>query len=177
MRKIDIRLNRGDIVLELAKWSHTVGENIGDDMAKARHFVQGLRDEGHIDLIYAAVDDAWSEVLQILSAYTVGTDCECADCECVECKSDIWGNEDLVEGGELRVVLSFPDCTYPALGRNVASLSRRYIVQKCRAEWERLTRQDPIVSEREAEMCARRLRRETMLRTRPIKMKGWYGWR
>jgi hypothetical protein len=87
-----------------------------------------------------------------------------------------------VNGNEISVVvyeatLSFPDNTYPALEYNLNTLCRRYMVQRCRAEWERLTRQDSALAEREAEMCARRLRRETMLRSTPVKLKGWYGYR
>ena len=85
MRKIEIHISNADMVKEISKWSYTIGENIGDDMAKARHFVQGASDAGHVDLLLSSADDGWSDLLQTLSAYTVDGSCGCAGCDEYKC--------------------------------------------------------------------------------------------
>lgn len=166
------------LMQETAKWGYTIGENIGDDAAKQRHFVQGPTDPGHSTLIKTAFDDAWAELLQILSAYTHYSDCECGcdDCTCTKTEN---GEEffDTEEYADYGVVLYFPNNTIPTLSANIGRLCKRYMLMKARAEWETDTHQDPSLSERTAEMVARRLKVEISQRTNVGKLKRWnYGY-
>lgn len=185
MRKININIATAELLKEVAKWGYTVGENLGDDMAKHRHFVQGPTDRGHVDLVKSAMDDAWAEILQMLAVYTYGEKCQCGcdDCHC----SDLSGNDnydtesdmdfDSDECAEYKVVLSFPDNTAPTLAANIGRLCRRYLLMRARAEWEVLTRQDPSYSNATAENAIRRLKVEITNRTTGLKMKKWnYGY-
>lgn len=182
MKKIELILSHADLMQESAKWSYTLGENVGDEESKRRHFVQGSNDSGHRDLLKSAADDAWAELLQVLSAYTVDGQCGCGcdyKCGCNDGQGTDPANEesgyDTQWCGDYQVMLWFPENTYPSLGSNVARLSRRYVTSKMRSEWEYLTRQDNSRSEAEAERAIRRLKVEINTRTTPQKVKG--SWR
>lgn len=181
MRTIELKVSHADLMGEAAKWSYTIGENVGDDAMKARHFVQGATDAGHRDLLKAAMDDAWAEVLQVLMAYTIERGCGCG-CEDCQCKADNPSGDssetetfDTQWCADYEATLTFPDNTYPTLGQNIARLVRRYMTMKMRAEWENLTRQNSQVSEAQAEQAIRRLKVEVSTRTTVGKTKG--AWR
>lgn len=180
MRKINITIKMSDLMMETSKWGYTVGENIGDDAAKQRYFIQGPTDAGHADLIRTAFDDAWAELLQILSAYLSVNECECGcvDCACaVPVSENESGGYDSSECDDFSAVLYFPDNTRPTLAANIGRLARRYMLMKARAEWETVTRQDPSLSASTAEMTARRLKVEITGRTTVGKLKKWnYGY-
>ena len=183
MREIKLIISHADIMAETSKWGYTVGENIQDEMAKHRHFVQGVTDAGHDELMKAAADNAWADVLQVLSAYTVDGQCACGcdyKCGC----GDGLGTSDVNEETgmydpeccyDYSVMLFFPDNTYPSIGGNVSRLVRRYITCKMRSEWEYLTRQDSSRSEADAETAIRRLKVEINTRTTKQRVKG--SWR
>ena len=180
MRQEEIIISHADLMSESSKWSYTIGERLGDESAKSRHFVQGATDAGHRDLLLSACDAAWSELLQVLSAYTVDGQCGCGcdyKCGCGDGRGVDRVNEGVVdeECGDYRVVLWFPDNTYPALFDNVRRLCRRYLTMKMRSEWELLTGQSPVVSDQIAEQSIRRLKVEINTRTTPGRVKG--GWR
>lgn len=182
MRTIDLKVSHADLMGEVAKWSYTIGENIGDDNSKARHFVQGAIDPGHRDLLKSALDTAWADVVQVLSAYTVDGQCGCGcdyKCGCHDGQGTDPTNEldrfdtDWCADYELR--LHFPDNTYPQIVANVPRLVRRYLSLKMRAEWESLINQSNRLSEVEAEQVIRRLKVEVNTRTTVGKTKGrWY---
>lgn len=182
MRKIELKVSHADLMAEVAKWSYTIGENIGDDNSKARHFVQGAVDPGHRDLMKSAADTAWADVLQVLSAYTVDGQCGCGcdyKCGCHDGRGTDASNEvedfDTEWCAGYEVTLWFPDNTYASLVTNIPRLVRRYILTKMRAEWEVLTKQDSQISEVQAEQAIRRLKVEINTRTTVGKTKGrWY---
>lgn len=182
MRKIELKINHSDLLSEVAKWSYTIGENIGDEQAKARHFVQGATDNGHRALLRSSADDAWAELLQVLSAYTVDGQCDCGcdyKCGCGDGTGVDMFNYDQAENGlwlnDYRVRLWFPDNTYPNIEHNIQTLCYRYMIAKMRSEWEYLTHQDRSVSEAEAERAVRRLKVEISTRTTRQRVKG--SWR
>lgn len=171
MRKIDIEINRAELLGKVSQWSYALGENIGDDAVKRRHFVQGALDRGHASLIEARLDEAWSVLLMRLSAYTVP--------RCEACHSTPTGDGE--QAGDLpdwTVSLSFPDDTYPDLGDNIRRLCERYLTLQARAEWERLTHQDEndCVSEAQSEQTLRRLKVVINARSKTHKLRN-YGWR
>ncbi len=174
MKHITLRIEESELLRETDKWSYTVGENIPDEQAKARHFIQGATDRGHAELLRAAADDAWAELMQILSAYTVE---RCSRCGCNEpCGTDATPVE--TDGdGAFSVTLHMPDNTYPDIAQAIRRNCFRYLALKMRAEWERLTRQDPAVSDRLAEQTARRLKVEINTRTTQQKLRNTrYGY-
>ena len=187
MRKIELKVSHADLMAEVAKWSYTIGENIGDENSKARHFVQGATDPGHDALLKSAADTAWAEVLQVMSAYTVDGQCGCGcgddccgyKCGCGDGRGTDGSNEveafDTEWCADYEVVLWFPDNTYASLVTNIPRLVRRYISMKMRAEWEVLTKQDSSISELQAEQAIRRLKVEINTRTTVGRTKGrWY---
>lgn len=182
MRTIELKVSHADLMAEAAKWSYTIGESVGDDAVKSRHLLQGATDDGHRDLLKAAMDDAWAEVLQVLMAYTVADSCGCGcdGCQCGRATAGATTGDETYDTqwcADYEVTLTFPDNTYPTLGQNIARLVRRYMTLKMRAEWETLTRQSSQVSEAQAEQTIRRLKVEVSTRTTVGKTRGrWcYG--
>lgn len=167
MKKIEILIPCGDIMQQIAKWSYTVGENIGDDAAKQRHFVQGATDAGHNDLLKAELDQAWVDMLDTVSAYLDTHECACGcsddGCNC-STSNDITSEDNAVAGGDntevhdYKCTLYFPDGVYDGLAYRIVGCMRSYMVSKCRAEWCRLTRQDPSADEYKADRAKARLR-------------------
>lgn len=146
MRKIDIKLSEAVLLKQLAKTAYTIGENMGDDEAKMRHFIQGATDEGHLDLLLDRMDEAWADILNVLSAFTFENPrfpcgaqeaCYCTNwsAESEEEKS----NED--EKVRYQVTLWFPNNTFPDLGNQLVTLMGRYLVLNGKAEWQAITRQ------------------------------------
>lgn len=173
MRKIEIVISRAELLGKVAQWSYTLGENIGDDAAKHRHFVQGALDRGHSALIEARLDEAWSVLLGKMSAYTVR---RCDVCHVTPLGGDAASSDDM---GDWRVTLEFPDDTYPDLGDIIRSLCERYLSLQARAEWERLTHQDEndCISDALSEQTLRRLKVAINARTRTHKLRASYGYR
>lgn len=146
MRQIDIKLSENVLLKQLAKTAYTIGENMGDDEAKMRHFIQGMTDEGHIDLILDRMDEAWADILNVLSAYTVkdgrfpcGAQQACVCTNWGEESTESKSNED--ENVRYEVTLYFPVNTFPDLGRQLVTLISRYITLQAKAEWQAITRQ------------------------------------
>lgn len=169
---------------ELAQWSYTLGENIGDDAAKHRHFVQGAIDRGHAELMVSRLEEAWDTILSKVAAYTVSSGCGCGNVECV-CEGDrLYQGDDieqydgLFEDDAFEVTLSFPDNTHPDLGKKIASLMKRYLVLQGRAEWERLTHQDEndCASDLLSAQTLQRLKIAITMRTTTSKIRH-YGYR
>jgi len=101
-RQITVTISVKEIMLEMARFAYTIGENIGDDQAKMRHFIQGLMDKGHGELVKQRIDQAWTDVLDTVSAYLVSHICKCncdwckahrGDCGC-DCDSCTGANSD-----------------------------------------------------------------------------------
>lgn len=185
MKKITIEIGDSELMREAAKWSYTIGESIPDEQAKIRHFVQGAADRGHIDLLRAAADSAWSELVQTLSAYTVDGSCGCEGCTEYRCGCGDGQGTDPINAimggkqmfGNYTITLFMPDNTYPLIGENIRRLCFRYLTLSIRSEWERLTKQDGDVSAREAEMVIRRLKVEIATRTTRQKLTRYnYGY-
>lgn len=176
MRYISIDISSASLRREAATWSYTVGEMMPDEQSKLRHFVQGATDDGHSRLLFRAADDAWSELLQIMSAYTVDGQCGCGcdyKCGCGDGLGLDPSNENADPG--YHVTLWFPANTYPKIQRNIHELCFRYLSLKMRAEWERMIRGDFSATESDAERVARRLKVEISTRTTVGKTKGrWY---
>lgn len=146
MRQITIKLSEAVLLRQLAKTAYTIGENMGDDEAKMRHFIQGATDEGHLDIILDRMDEAWADILNTLSAYTLQNPrFPCGAQEACCCTN--WGagseqensNED--ENTRYEVTLWFPVNTFPDLGNQLVTLISRYIVLNGKAEWQAITRQ------------------------------------
>ena len=166
MKTINISVPRTDIAAEIAKWAHTIGENIDDQHPKQRHFVQGAADKGHIDVLMDTADDAWSDFLQIVAAYTTPR-CQCG------CNQPDGDGQQATDG--YSVTLYLPDNTYPNTGQNVQRLARRLVTLRARAEWERLTMRDPAQSDAAAELAARRIKAEISIRTTQQKTaSNWF---
>lgn len=156
-------------MLEVARYAYTVGENIADDAAKMRHFIQGATDSGHLELLRARLDEAWLDLSHTLEAYTVEPQPGCL-CGCAV-KADTY--EALSDGGADYVIrLHFPDDTYPHLGRSLMQCMRRYLASCVKAEWDGLTGRDASLSEMNADKALQRLRvlissRTTVGRVKP----------
>ena len=88
MKKIDIKIPCREIMKSIATWSYTIGELMSDEQMKLRHTVQGATDFGHASLIKEALDMAWVEMLDALSAYTVAHECRCGNDDCDCCDDD-----------------------------------------------------------------------------------------
>lgn len=146
MRAITIKLSEAVLLKQLAKTVYTIGENMGDDEAKMRHFVQGATDEGHIDLILDRMDEAWSDVLTTLTAYTLQSPrfpCGAQEaCCCTNWDSEseeTVSNED--EKARYEITLYFPSNTFGNLGKQLVTLISRFLVLHAKAEWQALTKQ------------------------------------
>lgn len=146
MRKIGLKFRENVLLKQIAKTAYTIGENMGDDEAKMRHFIQGATDEGHLDLLLDRMDEAWADVLKILSAYTIESPrYPCGAQEACVCTN--WtgeseankSNED--EKVRYEVDLWFPNNTFPNLGDQLVTLIGRYLVLNAKAEWQAITRQ------------------------------------
>ena len=83
-KEIKVIISVRELMHELARWAYTVGENLPDDQAKTRHFIQGLADRGHAELIKQRIDQAWVDVLDTVSAYLISHACKC---DCAWCKA------------------------------------------------------------------------------------------
>ena len=163
---------------------------MGDDEAKMRHFVQGATDDGHIDIILDRMDEAWSDVLKTLMAYTILSPrfpCGAQEaCCCTNFSKDTTGetvsNED--EKVRYEITLYFPDNTYANLGKQLVTLISRFMVTLAKAEWQAITKQthsvgrgygqDYAVSETQAMKILAKIKvtasqRTTNGRTRPFK--------
>lgn len=146
MRKITIRLSEDILLKQLEKTAYTIGENMRDDDAKMRHFIQSAVDEGHKNLILDRMDEAWADILNTLSAYTIlDGRFPCGAQEPCVCTN--WDNEteesvsDEDENVRYEVDLWFPVNTFPDLGSQLMRLMSRYIILNGRAEWQAITRQ------------------------------------
>ena len=190
MRQITIKLSEPVLIKQLAKTSYTIGENMGDSEAKMRHFIQGMTDEGHIDLILDRMDEAWTDILNVLSPYTIKDGrfpcgaqqaCMCTnwDSESEEHRS----NED--ENVRYEVDLYFPVNTFPDLGDQLVRLMSRYIVLNAKAEWQAITRQthsigrgfgqDYTISESQAARTLGKIKVTANMRTTNARTKS-YGY-
>lgn len=173
---------------QLAKTAYTIGENMGDDEAKMRHFIQGATDEGHIDLLRDRMDDAWAEILHIVSAYTIRNPrfpcgaqeaCCCTNWETESEQENT--NED--EKARYEVTLWFPNNTFPNLGEQLVTLMGRYLVLSAKAEWQAITKQshsvgrgygqDYAVSEAQATRVLARIKTTISIRTTNARTKAF----
>lgn len=146
MRAITIKLSEAVLLKQLAKTVYTIGENMRDDDAKMRHFIQSATDEGHIDLILDRMDEAWSDVLKTLTAYTLLSPrypCGAQEaCCCTNWDSEseeTVSNED--EKVRYEITLYFPINTHSNLGTQLVTLISRFLVLHAKAEWQALTKQ------------------------------------
>lgn len=188
MRKIDIKLSETVLLKQLAKISYTIGENMGDDEAKMRHFIQGATDEGHLDIILDRMDEAWTDILKTLSGYTIENPrFPCGAQEACCCTN--WGaeseqentNED--EKVRYEVTLWFPNNTFPNLGEQLVTLMSRYLVLNGKAEWQAITRQthsigrgygqDYTISEARAAKVLVQMKVTANMRTTNARLKGF----
>lgn len=164
MKKIDIKIPCGEIMKQIATWSYTIGELMPDEQAKQRHMVQGATDFGHVSLIKDALDMAWTDMLDTLSAYTTSHECGCG-CEECDCADNAEGESveyqigyDTIDIHDYNVTLYFPDDIYPQMGYKIATSVKQYMIMKCRAQWEILVGRDSSASEVAAERAKSRLR-------------------
>lgn len=164
MKRVEIKIPCGEIMKNIATWSYTIGELVPDEQAKQRHFIQGATDFGHVSLIKDALDMAWVDMLDALSAYMVnGCDCGC-DAESCDCGNDDGSMTEYELQGEpfelhdYCATLYFPDDTYPNLGYKISTTVKQYILMKCRAQWETILGRDPSMSEAAAEKARARLK-------------------
>ena len=188
MRKITIRLSEALLLRQLSKIAYTIGENMGDDEAKMRHFIQGATDEGHLDIILDRMDEAWSDILKTLSAYTIETPrfpcgaqqaCVCTNWDAES--ENTHSNEDVKVRYE--VALWFPNNTFPNLGEQLVTLMSRYLVLNGKAEWQAITRQthsigrgygqDYTISEARASKVLHQIKVTANLRTTNARLKGF----
>lgn len=146
MRAITIKLSEAVLLKQVAKTAYTIGENMRDDDAKMRHFVQSATDEGHLDLILDRMDEAWSDVLRTLMAYTIlsprypcGAQEACICTNFAAESSETVSDED--EAARYEITLYFPANTFPSLGRNLVKYISRFLVIHAKAEWQALTKQ------------------------------------
>lgn len=165
MREITIKASRSAILSELAKYSHTVGEQLADDAAKARHFIQSATDSGHLDLLVGRLDEAWMDLRHTLSAYTKApTNCKCGCThEVCSCCSDDQDTEESADAHawdtDYSIVLYFPTNTADGIGWDVAQCVKRYLVACARGEWEQLSgRGIGDLAEAQAQRALSRLR-------------------
>lgn len=190
MRQITIKLSEAVLLKQLAKTAYTIGENMGDDEAKMRHFIQGATDEGHLDIILDRMDEAWADILNTLSAFTIQNPrYPCGAQEACCCTN--WNteseqentNED--ENARYEVTLWFPNNTFPDLGNQLMTLMSRYIVLNGKAEWQAITRQthsigrgygqDYTISEARAAKLLAQIKVTANMRTTNARLKS-YGY-
>ncbi len=161
MKQIEIRIPCREIMKQIATWSYTIGELMPDEQTKLRHTVQGATDFGHVSLIKDALDMAWVDMLDTLSAYVIDRECRCGDSEC-QCDSvdtveyELCG--DTLDLHDYDITLYFPDDIYPQMGYKVTTAVKQYLLMKCRAQWETLVGRDSSASEVAAERAKSRLR-------------------
>lgn len=164
MRTIRITIDSAEVLLELARYSYTVGEQIGDDSPKVRHYIQGATDSGHIDLLLARLDEAWLDLQHTLSAYSrKPEDCKCGcnveECDCRHKVADTEEDATADNCTEYTMTLYFPDRTMANLGWDIAQCVKRYMTASARSEWDLLTsRSDGTVAEAQADRALSRLR-------------------
>lgn len=147
MRAITIKLKESLLLKQVAKTAYTIGENMGDDEAKMRHFIQSATDEGHIDLLRDRMDEAWSDILKSLMAYTIlSPRYPCGAQEACTCTN--WSDEPTTETVtnedervRYEITLYFPDNTFPNLGDRLLTWMQRFLVLNAKAEWQTITRQ------------------------------------
>lgn len=188
MRKITIRLSEPVLLKQLAKTAYTIGENMGDDEAKMRHFIQGATDEGHLDIILDRMDEAWADILNVLGAYTIenprfpcGAQQACCCTNWGEESEQDNSNED--EKMRYEVDLWFPNNTFPNLGDQLVTLMERYLVLNGKAEWQAITRQthsigrgygqDYTISEARAAKILAQIKVTANMRTTNARLKGF----
>ena len=191
MRQITIKLRENILVRQLAKVVYTIGENMTDDEAKMRHFIQGATDEGHLDIVLSRMDEAWDNVLQTLAAFTIRNPrFPCGAQEACCCTN--WSKEDTSESASnedekvrYEVTLWFPQNTFPDLGSRLVTLIERYLVLNGKAEWQAITRQthsigrgygqDYTISESQAARVLAQIRVAANMRTTNARTKS-YGY-
>lgn len=164
MKRFDIKIPCREIMKSIATWSYTIGELMSDEQMKLRHTVQGATDFGHASLIKEALDMAWVEMLDALSAYTVAHGC-CCDREGCDCGESVHNDSveyelcgDTIDMHDYNVSLQFPDDIYPQMGYKIAVTVKQYMLMKCRAQWETLVGRDPTASEVAAQSARSRLK-------------------
>lgn len=180
MKEIKIKIQHSKLIEELSKYCYTVGEQIGDDAAKQRHFIQGGTDDGHVDLLMSSLDEAWTDVLHTVSAYTLDDLCPCRqECEAADAMSkDI--AEDLVVGTNINrcedytVTLHFPGNTFAGIGVETMTAIKRYMLARGKEEWDLLCGRDPRASEMAKERALSRLR--VVISTRTSARQVGSGW-
>lgn len=178
------------LLKQIAKTVYTIGENMGDDEAKMRHFIQGATDEGHIDLILDRMDEAWTDILNTLSAFTIEDGrfpCGAQQACCCTNWDDASEEERSSEEEDVRyeVDLWFPNNTFPDLGRQLLRLMSRYLVLQAKAEWQAITRQthsigrgygqDYTISEGRAAQILAKIKVTANMRTTNARTKA-YGY-
>lgn len=186
MRQIEIKMSEAVLLRQLAKVAYTIGENMGDDEAKMRHFIQGATDEGHLDIVLERMDEAWSDILRVLAAYTIRDPrypCGAQEACCctnwsIESEQEN-SNED--ENVRYEVTLYFPNNTFPDLGEQLVTLMGRYLVLQAKAEWQAITRQthsigrgygqDYTISEGQALRVLTKIRSVASMRTTNARLK------
>jgi len=189
MRRIDIKLSEAVLLKQLAKTAYTIGENMGDDEAKMRHFIQGATDEGHIDIILDRMDEAWADILNTLGAYTIENPrFPCGAQEACTCTNfSTAGTEETATNEDEKVryeaTLYFPVNTFPDLGSQLVKLMGRYIVLNGKAEWQAITRQthsigrgygqDYTISEAKAVKLLHQIKVTANMRTTNARLKGF----
>lgn len=190
MRKIDIQIKTSVILKELAKNVYTIGENMGDDEAKLRHFVQGATDEGHIDIMTARLDDAWDDVMAVLQPFTIldgrypcGAQQACLCTNWDGESEESHANDDVFTRYE--ATLYFPNNTFPNIGQRLVQDIHRYMLLCAKAEWQAITKQthsigrgygqDYAVSEAQATKVLAKLRVTANMRTTNARLKS-YGY-
>ena len=188
MRKITIQLSEAVLLKQLAKTAYTIGENMGDDEAKMRHFIQGATDEGHLDIILDRMDEAWADILNVLGAFTIRDGrFPCGAQQACVCTN--WGEESEEgksnEDWKVRysVDLWFPVNTFPDLGDQLVTLMGRYLVLNGKAEWQAITRQthsigrgygqDYTISEARAAKVLHQIKVTANMRTTNARLKGF----
>lgn len=189
MRAITILLDENALLNQIAKTAYTIGENMRDDDAKMRHFIQGATDAGHIDLILDRMDEAWSDVLKTLMAYTIlSPRYPCGAQEACVCTN--FDKEDTSEiasnyGHKVRyeITLYFPINTYADLGKQLVTYISRYLVLHAKAEWQAITKQthsigrgygqDYAVSETQAAKILAKIKSVASMRTTNARLKAY----
>ena len=188
MREITIQLSESVLLKQLAKISYTIGENMRDDDAKMRHFIQGMTDEGHLDIVLERMDEAWADILKTLSGYTIkdgrypcGAQQACCCTNWSAESEETVSNED--EKVRYEVVLYFPNNTFPNLGEQLVTLMSRYLVLNGKAEWQAITRQthsigrgygqDYTISEARAAKVLVQIKVTAYMRTTNARLKGF----
>lgn len=188
MRQIDIKISDSVVLKLLAKTVYTIGENMTDDEAKLRHFIQGATDEGHIDIVLNRMDDAWNDILGVLGGYTIlDGRFPCGAQQACYCTN--WGNESEEtvsnedETARWEVTLWFPNNTFPNLGSRLVKLMERYLLLCGKSEWQAITKQshsigrgygqDYAVSDMQAAAVLNRIRITANARTTNARTKSF----